>query len=64
MPKTIVYETSMTQVPESCLQCDMMACTLGSYSSDPSRIKKAYLTKRHSKCPLKLVDPQHLEKAK
>jgi hypothetical protein len=64
MNKTIVYETSMTQVPENCGSCTNYRCSLPTLSRYLNQLKKAHKDKRHPSCPLRLVDPQHLEKVK
>lgn len=61
MGRSVVYLIELTGVPESCLKCPIASCHLPVMRKRPDTIKKAYLNKRHSQCPLYLVDPENLE---
>lgn len=53
--KHIVYETNMTEIPQSCLDCQMYLCTLPCNARDNTKINEPYLKKRHKQCPLREV---------
>ena len=50
--KKIVYVTTMTELPENCLECTLELCTKPCWQNDYEKIKKPYRTKRHRNCPL------------
>lgn len=49
------YETYLKEIPISCLECPILHCPLPTCQSNQAMIKKAYLNKRHRKCPLKVI---------
>lgn len=61
MDKQVVSLTKMDKVPENCWECDNHQCSLPTMSRYPYQMKKAYRTKRHPGCPLRLVDPENLQ---
>lgn len=55
------YETHLKEIPPSCIECIILHCPLPCCKSDNSKIKKAYLNKRHRQCPLKVVKERNEE---
>lgn len=61
--KVVVRKTEMDKIPENCMKCREAGCTLPVINRYPyDRIKKPYLTKRHSHCPLRWVESTELKK--
>ena len=55
MSKKIAYLTNLREIPENCLDCDVIGCWLPlkkSRSGITDIVKKEFLTKRHKECPL------------
>lgn len=50
----IVYITKLKEIPKACIDCDM-ACGYPTSLRDYTKILKPYLTKRHPKCPLRVI---------
>jgi len=56
----IIYTTTMDKLPESCIDCAMLdSCGLPTMARRPDMVKKAYLSKRHSACPLREMEDEN-----
>lgn len=50
----IIRLTDLNEIPKTCLDCPL-DCRAPTSSRDPAKLLKPYLTKRHPKCPLRVI---------
>jgi hypothetical protein len=61
MPKVLVITTTQSELPQNCLECFNSGCYLPLKGKNMDMVKTAYLTKRHSQCPLAFANTEDLE---
>jgi hypothetical protein len=50
-----IIKIIVDEIPENCLDCELLFCQLPKYARD-DRILKKYWNKRHEDCPLELEE--------
>ena len=57
MAERICYVTKLDKIPNNCVECEMLGCTLPiKLTRGAEVVKKAYINKRHKNCPLKVLE--------
>jgi hypothetical protein len=52
--RAVIKITNMKKLPNNCVACKEMGCTLGTLKNNQDKVKEKYQKTRHEDCPLRV----------